>query len=79
MITVVIGLLTLVGSTENTRFGQSDPFHLVGNFIWCGDPGCFDSLFCFDLISGNPNMIAGWRAYEYLSGFRAMAVKEELH
>lgn len=56
------------------RFGESGPFQLGGNFIWCGSTCCFDSLFCFDLISGSLNRIAEWRAFEYLRGFRVMAV-----
>jgi len=53
-----------------------DPFVLGGNWVWCGEISNYDSVYCFDFISGYITYrVASWRAYEYMSGFRAFAVR----
>jgi hypothetical protein len=52
------------------------PFDFTGNWIWCGDLSNYDSVYCFDFNSGYMcNRIAEWNAFEYISGFRAFAVR----
>jgi hypothetical protein len=57
-------------------WSNPEPFMLDGNFIWYGNISSFDSISCFDFISGMTIRVADWSAYEYVGGFRAMAVRE---
>ena len=57
-------------------FDTPDPFVLGGIFVWCGDLANYDSVYCFNFSCGYIiERIATWRAYEYMSGFRAFAVR----
>jgi len=57
-------------------FDDPGLFELGGNWVWYGDLSNYDSVYCFDFISGHMcNRIADWNAFEYLSGFRAFAVR----
>ncbi len=57
-------------------FDNPDPFILGGIFVWCGDLSNYDSVYCFNFSSDYIiERIASWRAYEYMSGFRAFAVR----
>lgn len=60
-------------------FDVPAPFVLGGNWIWCGDLSNYDSVYCFNFISGGFNRIATWRAYEYITGLRAMAVRSPVN
>ena len=54
-----------------------DPFVLGGIFVWCGNLSNYDSVYCFGFTRDYYMLerIATWRAYEYMSGFRAFAVR----